>query len=175
MRSYSAFIPRFWITGTGRRIVNEHGPDHVVVAIYLFTGPQSHMGGLYHCPVTWIADAVGLSAGRVSEILDDLERLDFIRYDRDAQVVWVISMLRWQLGSIKESDNRLRHIATHLRVLPDTRLTDDFCAHYGLKIEGASKGLTKGVPKGAYPTCPVRSCPPTPGDDPADEKSGGGL
>ena len=91
MRSASLFYSRFWIGGTGRELVRRFTRDHVVVAVYLFTGPGSHMSGLYYLPVATITEHTGIGTAKVRRILDDLDRIGFARYDHAAAMVWVVS------------------------------------------------------------------------------------
>ena len=136
MRSASLFFSRFWIGGTGRELVRRFTRDHVVVAVYLFTGPSSHMSGLYYLPVATITEHTGIGTAKVRRILDDLDRIGFARYDHAAAMVWVVSMARWQISdSLRAADKRVWGLRRYLRGLPRSVLVADFLRVYALDLD----------------------------------------
>jgi len=137
MRSSSLFFSRFWIGGTGRELVRQYTRDHVIVAVYLFTGPSAHMSGLYYLPITTIVEHTGISAARVRKILDDLDRVGFARYDAPASMVWVVTMARWQISErLSAPDKRVKGLKSYLKGLPRSVLVSDFLRVYALEIDG---------------------------------------
>ena len=152
MRSNSLLFSRFWIAGTGKKILLELGADHAVVAIYLFTGPHAHMSGLYWCPEHLIATETNTPPRELDGILARLAGLDFLRYDEPHEMMWIISICRLQIGEeLNEKDNRVRSVIRHLKALPGSYLIEHFCTYYGLEIEAPSKGLRS--PR--IPSCPL--------------------
>lgn len=127
---------KLWISGTGRKLVEDYGRDHLLVAINLFTAPQAHMSGLYWCPLPHIAEQVALNVDDVDRIIADLEREGFCRFDRDTQMMWVVAMMRYQVGeNPRDTDNRVRSTVRHIKGLPRSILIGEFLDHYQLDLK----------------------------------------
>ena len=163
MRSASLFYSRFWIGGTGRELVRRHSRDHVLVALYLITGPSAHMSGIYYLPFAAITEHTGIGAAKVKRILTDLERLGFCRYDPAASLIWVVTMGRWQMGAKwygTGRDSRLKNVQLHLRGLPRSVLVAEFLDHYGISLDAPSEGASEGAADGGI-SLPLPTTPPS--------------
>lgn len=94
MRDYASFSSSFWTGETGRKL---HGdPAAQVLAAYLINNRHSNLIGLYYLPLIYVAHETGLSDAVVLAALAKLEVLEFCRYDRTTEYVWVRTAARRQ-------------------------------------------------------------------------------
>lgn len=129
MRDYSKITPRFWIGKTGRALRGD--PEATVVALYLCTGPHANMIGLYYLPIAYITGDTGIPYEGVAKALDKLTTLGFCSYDPDAELVWVINMLKVQVAELlKPGDNNAVAVAKAYEALPESRLLSIFYGKY---------------------------------------------
>lgn len=148
MRNSSILKSRFWIAGTGRRLIHKHGPQVALTAIYLTSTPHSHMSGIYYLPPGTAGDELGIGADEFLRIVAILDREKFCQYDRGACVMLVMTMLAHQVSrDWKAGDKRIRTIESHLAALPHSDLIAVFRHRYGMP-EGASEGAWQGASDG---------------------------
>jgi hypothetical protein len=145
MRAYSSFAPTFWTGDTGRAI-KARGRDALVMAAYLFTGPSATMYGLYYLPLPTLCHEAGFTPEEARATLDVLADLRFAFYDAEAQLVWVPTMPRWQIGSaLHPNDKRVKGIERYLRPFLGHAFARDFIKRYGraysLSIRATGKAL----------------------------------
>lgn len=151
MRNTSILKSRFFIAGTGRRIVFEHGHRVAFTAIYLTACPHSHMAGIYYLSPGMAANELHVTEDQFLADVAILEREGFCRYDRHACVIWVRSMMSHQVSSAwKAGDTRMKTIRLHLEALPDTPLILEFQRHYRLATDGAWHGASDAPSDGAW-------------------------
>ncbi len=149
MRNSSILKSRFFIAGTGRRLIRVHGHQVALAALYLTASPHSHMSGIYYLPVGTAADELGISPEEFLSIVGILERERFCQYDREASVMFVLTMLAHQVSrDWKAGDKRIRTIEGHLAALPKSDLIAIFRHRYGMP-DGASEGAWQGASDGA--------------------------
>ncbi len=130
MREYAKVAPGFWTGESGRKI-RAAGPEALVVALYLVTGPHANMIGLYYLPVPFIAHETGLSIDAVTEALERLVHIGFVCLDTERELVWVREMARFQVAErLKPADKRVTGIQTLLERIPDTPLRRPFLERY---------------------------------------------
>lgn len=150
MRNTSLLKSRFFIAGTGRKILKEHGRGVAMTAVYLTAGPSSHMAGIYYLSPGTAAAELCIEPDVFLSDVAILEREGFCRYDREASVIWVVTMLGHQVSSAwKEGDRRMKTIRLHLEALPDSPLILAFRRHYKIMADGASDGACGGACDGA--------------------------
>jgi hypothetical protein len=147
MRAYAAFAPTFWTGETGRAI-KARGRDAVVMAAYLITGPSATMYGLYYLPLPTLCHEAGFTPEEARATLAVLEGLRFAQYDADAQLVWVPTMARWQIGpALHPKDRRVRGIENYLRPFLGHQYAREFIKRYGraysLSIKATGKPLRR--------------------------------
>lgn len=172
MRNAALVKSRFWIGGTGRKVLRQHGQRTALTALYLVTSPHSHMSGLYYLPLALAASELCITEGELLDDIRALEEVGFARYDGDAGIVWVINMLAHQVSRAwNERDSRAKTIRLHLQGLPETRLLHAFCTRYGVSLEAPSDGGSTGGP-GAGPN---PSSIPNPAPTPPDAGRRGGA
>lgn len=149
MRNSSILKSRFFIAGTGRRLIRVHGHRVALAALYLTASPHSHMSGIYYLPAGTAADELGIPVEEFLAVLGILERERFCQYDPEASVMFVITMLAHQVSrDWKSGDKRIRMIEGHLAALPKSDLIAIFRHRYGMP-EGASEGAWQGASDGA--------------------------
>ncbi|AFL76404.1 hypothetical protein [Thiocystis violascens] len=185
MRNTSIIKSRFFIAGTGQRLTRDHGREVAFTAIYLTACPHSHMAGIYYLSPGMAANELHITEGRFLADVEILEREGFCRYDRNACVIWIRSMMGHQVSSAwKAGDTRMKTIRLHLEALPDTPLILEFQRHYRLLPDGAWHGASDGacdggadagpnplpVPK-PHPLSP-QGAPSRKNDFPAQDKNG---
>ncbi len=154
--NYSLINPRIWKGGTGKQILTGVGDAGMIVALYLVTSPHANQSGVYYCPIAYIAVETSRTAEEVERCLVGLEKIGFIRYDYDAEVVWVMNMVKFQVQSWPSNgdDKRRKGVLNSLSAVPDTCLISEFLEYWGIDnstvstegplargLQGASKGL----------------------------------
>ncbi len=110
MRDYGKVSPRFWTGRTGKRI-RDLGRDAQVVALYLVTGPNANMLGLYYLPLPTLCHEVGSPLQGAQKARRGLSEAGFAHYDEATEHVWVPEMARHQVGeALKVGDKRIAGI-----------------------------------------------------------------
>jgi hypothetical protein len=150
MREYSAFAPTFWTGDTGRAI-KARGRDAVVLAAYLFTGPSATMLGIYYLPLPTLCHEAGFTPEEARATLADLAAEDFAFYDQAAELVWLPTMARWQVGpSLKPGDNRRKGIERQIRPFLGHKYGREFLRRYGraysLTVKARRDAMTTQTP-----------------------------
>lgn len=113
MRDYGKVSPRFWTSGSGRRLRGD--PDAQVLALYLMSCPASTMSGIFTLAVPTMAHETGLTEKRVREALDRLGAENMVQFDETCDLVWVVNMLRHQVGEVLDArDKRVTALAREL-------------------------------------------------------------
>ena len=168
---------------------------HFKVYAYLEGGPESHATGLFFILVSAIAEMVREDRETVASVLEDLEQVGLILWDRSADVVLVHAVCaeQYRFPWKKAGPENLRIIEArrHLHALPATPLRELFLGRWPVfhdAAEGASVGASVGATQGAsvgasvgdntstrsyYPPDPPNGRPTDPGADP--DKTDGQL
>lgn len=156
MRDYSKLPPAWWTAG-GKALRGK--PIAQLVALYLFSAPQSTMTGIYYLPLVTLCHEVGLSQEDAHRALELLSAADVAHYDEAAELVWVPEMATREMGpALSPGDNRIKGTAKALVVLGGHRFVDAFLARYGkaynLPFEAPSEPLARPF---EAPSEPLRS------------------
>jgi hypothetical protein len=166
------------------RVALKLSDQHFKVLAYLEGGLESHPTGIYFVTLSAIGEMVHEDRDAVAGIMDDLEKIGLILWDRDADVVWVpcvcSEQYRWRDRTPKTTDYRVVEACRHLESLPQTRLLKMFLAHwpvFQLASQGAYQAPTQGAyqapTQGAYQAPTQAPTPSTCTDSPSDRGSGG--
>lgn len=148
---------RFW-TGTTGKALRDAGPVVQLVAVYLLSSPHSNFLGIYRLPLPYAAADLRIPEDDVLKAVLTIEATGFIKYDREAEVVWIVEGARWQVGgSLNGTDNRIKYAQGEFDNLPpQTPLRQEFFARYGaglqLKLSDAalrSRPMRKGSSPGS--------------------------
>jgi hypothetical protein len=97
--------------------------DTMLTALYLLTCKHRISEGIYHLPLQYIAADRRWPMKRVEKAIETLLKDEFIAYDRDAEVVLILSALKWQSPS---TDNHKKGAVRKLRTLPPNGLMRRF-------------------------------------------------
>ena len=92
------------------------------LALYLLTCKHRRFEGIYKLPLAYAAHDLGWPVRKVTTNLAGLEADGFAKYDRKAEVVWVVKALKRQTPN----DNQVRAAARKIAALPSTDLLDGF-------------------------------------------------
>lgn len=129
MRDYGKVSPQFWTGGTGKTLRRD--PDAQRVAFYLMTSPHANMIGVYHLPVVYVANDVGIPLQGASEALARLSEAGFCTYSEGSEWVFVHNFAEHQVGeALKPGDNRLLGISRELAKVADAALQLAFWEKY---------------------------------------------
>lgn len=147
MREYGKVSPTFWTGHTGMAL-RAHGPEAMLVALYLMTSPMSNMLGIFPQPVLYIGSETGLMEKGARKGLRACCDVGFARYDEATQTVWVVEMAAWQIAKqLKASDNRCVGIQKEYEALPKNPFLGPWFDHYEhvfhLKFRRDSEGPSK--------------------------------
>lgn len=130
MRDYAKVSPQFWIGETGRRL-RKLGPEAQLLALYLVSGPQANMIGLYRLPVMYMANDTCLPLEGASKALQSLREAGFCEYDEEAEVVWVKEMARFQVAeSLKPEDKQAAGVRNAYAEAPKCMMLKAFFDKY---------------------------------------------
>ncbi|MBT9164689.1 MAG: hypothetical protein DDT23_00693 [candidate division WS2 bacterium] len=97
--------------------------------LYLITNPHSHYSGIYYLPLSLIQEETGLAKKDIQSIMNIFVKDDFIRYDKENNIIWVKNMLKYQLTT-KYSETQIKGIANHLGELHNSTLLIPYLTYY---------------------------------------------
>jgi hypothetical protein len=104
-----------------------------LVAIYCLTTELGHVSGLFYLPLQLVSYETGLSLQKVRNRIRELEKIDFIRFDPQREIAWILNYLRRQLPS----DSIVVAANKQLQSLHNSPLVGEFVkyyAGYGIKL-----------------------------------------
>ncbi|MFQ5916173.1 MAG: hypothetical protein ACE5JS_23620 [Nitrospinota bacterium] len=137
------------------------GPVNRCFFQWTMTGPRSNYAGLFRLSWDDCMDECELTRRQIQAALTEGARREFICYDQQTRVVWVINRLAHEFPDQKMSERQrggIRHIVTDL---PKCALLLDFCRHYQswgdpfeTLCQTLSQTLSNPMPKGqiSYPS-----------------------
>jgi hypothetical protein len=127
---YAKFMSSFWTGDTGRAL-RALGPEVQLVAAYVFTSPHANPIGLYHLPLAYVCNDVGLTREGASKALRSLSEAHFALYDEAREEVFLPSAARIQLGELMSAkDKRHPWLKKELAKLRKHAFLNDFLATY---------------------------------------------
>ena len=94
-RKFCAVRPEIWIGKFFRKM----DVDSKLLAIYLRTSLQFQMIGIFYIPLEIIIKHTGLTLSVVESCLKQLEKIHYLRFDLELEVVWVVDMAVSQISS----------------------------------------------------------------------------
>ncbi len=147
---YRKMVGGFW-TGTTGKQLRKAGTDVQLIALYLVTGPQANMIGLYDIGLPIMAYHTGWDYDRLNTALMGCAECGFAFYDQKTEYVWVPEMAKWQVGSpLKPDDKKVTGIHRLLESMSPNPFTKRFCEKYGDGFH-IPKPLTRGLNKKTKP------------------------
>src|SRR5271157_3975631 len=130
--SYARIEEGFWTDP----MIKSLSVEGKLIAAWLFTNPHRHFSGLYYLPMVLIPVEIGVSIGVSERIVNILEEQGFLKYSPDYSVVWIIKMLKHQVGSKgpgtagKLSPQQITGIERQLTTLHGCPLITEFIEYY---------------------------------------------
>lgn len=176
MRQYAMLSHRFW-TGTTGKALRDAGQVVQLVAVYLLSSPHSNFLSIYRLPMPYAAADLRMPEEEVRKAMLAIESTGFIKYDHDADLVWIVEGARWQIGeSLNGADKKVLHAQREFDQLPPhSPLRQEFFARYGaayqLKMSTAAiknRPMRKGTERSAARTVDVSEQSPEDWDVCAD-------
>jgi hypothetical protein len=159
MRDFAKLLPQFWIGATGRKL-HKGCPEATVVAVYLISGPQSNMLGLYYLPKMYIAHETGLGVEGAAKGLQRAIEAGFCQYDDESETVFIPEMARFQIAErLEPKDNRCRWVQRAYDALPENPFLGTFYEKYASAFhlkKSRAKAIETLSPSEA-PSKPIRS------------------
>jgi hypothetical protein len=120
---YRIIDARFWNDPKVRKL----SPQAKLLFLYLITNPHTHVSGIYHLPAPVIAHEIGFSRSSVDTLCHTLSEAGIVKFDRAADVVWVVKMMAYQGHGEKAERSAAFHLFEDLH---NCSLTKDFLAKY---------------------------------------------
>lgn len=119
MARYAVVYETLWTGETGR-LMRRAGPDALLTAAYLITGPDTPHTGLAHVTPEMVQARTGLPADRAEAALGELQRCGFLERHGDGEAVFVVEMAYHQLQRCSAKpmsplDNRAKWLAGQIR------------------------------------------------------------
>jgi len=104
-----------------------------LLAMYFLTSPFYCMVGIYEQSKEVAYKHTGLSKDEFAKALNELQKVDFARYDEETEVVWVVDMALSQVADGKLSEKQQKGVINELARLHiecDFPFVSDFIEHY---------------------------------------------
>jgi hypothetical protein len=112
--------------------------DGKLLFIYLFSNKLVSLAGIYKVPLSTIEYCTGIPREQVVELLQQFTADGKVFYENG--VVWVINLRKFQAN---ESPKVLQKIKNDLKLLSNTPLKLQYCAHYGYPIDTVSDSKSR--------------------------------
>jgi hypothetical protein len=166
--TYRRILTSFWTDPEVRS--RRLSTDQRILLLYLFTSPHSNLAGLYWLPLAYAAAETGLAVPDVEEWIQG-PLSAYVTYDHETEEVFVHRLARHNIGEdLKATDNRAKALERALLDIHSKPLLRLFFHNYpdwpidlGENMPDDepeppntptpptdSKGITKGLPQGAY-------------------------
>ena len=128
-RKFAKVYPSIW-TSKKMRAVSSNAK---LLAMYFLTSPFYCMVGIYQQLPEITCKHTGLSDEDFDQALHELKEVDFVRYDEDTEVVWVVDMAMSQVsdGGLSQPQQKgVLNELTRLHCECQFPFVDEFMAHY---------------------------------------------
>jgi hypothetical protein len=134
VREYARLVSGFWRGHTGR-LIRKLGPNARVVAVYLISGPEANMIGLYSLPIPILCHDTGLSEKEASKALQGLFEADFAAHDSVSDDVWVFNMAIYQIADqLNPNDKQCKGVWRELLKYKNSKFFKGFYDRYRTKF-----------------------------------------
>ena len=133
-RKFAKVYPNVWKS----KKLREVSAKAKLLAMYFLTSPSYCMVGIYEQPQELIRKHTGLNQDHLDQAMHELFEVDFIRYDYNTEVVWVVDMALSQVADGRLSPSQKKGVINELARLSiecQFLFVDDFIQHYGNKYE----------------------------------------
>ena len=109
-----------------------------LLAMYFLTSPSYCMVGIYEQPLELIRKHTGLDEEELDQAMTELFEVDFIRYDYETEVVWVVDMALSQVADGRLSQSQQKGVENELARLSiecQYPFVEEFIEHYRSKYD----------------------------------------
>ena len=133
-RKFAKVYPNVWKS----KKLREMSAKAKLLAMYFLTSPLYCMVGIYEQPQELIRKHTGLNQDMLDQAMHELFEVDFIRYDYDTEVVWVVDMALSQVADGRLSPSQQKGVINELARLSiecQFPFVNDFIQHYSNKYE----------------------------------------
>lgn len=133
-RKFAKVYPNVWKS----KKLREVSAKAKLLAMYFLTSPSYCMVGIYEQPQELIRKHTGLNQDHLDQAMHELFKVDFIHYDYDTEVVWVVDMALSQVADGRLSPSQKKGVINELARLSiecQFPFVDNFIQHYGNKYE----------------------------------------
>ena len=133
-RKFAKVYPNVWKSKKMRKV----SAKAKLLAMYFLTSPSYCMVGIYEQPQELIRKHTGLSLDALDQALQELFEVDFIRYDYDTEVVWVVDMALSQVADGRLSEKQQKGVINELARLSiecQFPFVDEFIEYYKSKYD----------------------------------------
>lgn len=128
-RKFAKIRPNLWKSEKMRNL----SPNGKLLAMYLLTSPAYSMIGIYEQSKVVAQKHTGLSVGDFDAALAELQAIDFVRFDEETEVVWVVDMALTQIadGGLSEQQRKgVINELTRLKAECQFPFVDEFINYY---------------------------------------------
>ena len=128
-RKFAKVYPNTWKSKKMRAVSS----NAKLLAMYFLTSPFYCMVGIYQQLPEITCKHTGLSDEDFDQALHELKEVDFVRYDEDTEVVWVVDMAMSQVSDGRLSERQQKGVLNELTRLHcecQFPFVDEFMAHY---------------------------------------------
>ena len=128
-RKFAKVYPNTWKSKKMRAVSS----NAKLLGMYLLTSPSYCMVGIYEQLREVALKHTGLSDEDFDQALYELKEVDFVRYDEDTEVVWVVDMAMSQVSDGGLSEPQQKGVINELHRLHDQSqfpFVDEFMEHY---------------------------------------------
>jgi hypothetical protein len=133
-RKFAKVYPNVWKS----KKLREVSAKAKLLAMYFLSSPSYCMVGIYEQPQELIRKHTGLNQDHLDQAMHELFEVDFIRYDYNTEVVWVVDMALSQVADGRLSPSQKKGVINELARLSiecQFPFVDEFIQHYGNKYE----------------------------------------
>ncbi len=109
-RKFAKIRPNLWKSEKMRSL----SPTGKLLAMYLLTSPTYSMIGIYEQSKVVAQKHTGLLVEDFNSALAELQAIDFIKYDEETEVVWVVDMALTQVADGKLSGPQQKGVINEL-------------------------------------------------------------
>ena len=109
-RKFAKIRPNLWKSEKMRSL----SPTGKLLAMYLLTSPTYSMIGIYEQSKVVAQKHTGMLVEDFNAALAELQAIDFIKYDEETEVVWVVDMVLTQVADGKLSEPQQKGVINEL-------------------------------------------------------------
>jgi hypothetical protein len=128
-RKFAKVYPNTWKSKKMRAVSS----NAKLLGMYLLTSPSYCMIGIYEQEKELACKHTGLSNKEFASALHELQETDFVQYDEDTEVVWVVDMAMSQVSDGRLSERQQKGVINELTRLHcecQYPFVADFMEHY---------------------------------------------